>query len=306
MTSLLHKAIPSEGRRHTVDHTARSTANTPAASRSSSVASNTSHRSEPSWFSAYDGQDTTRKGSSASIASPKSTETQKKGGGIGSWFNQDPKLKKEMKAHKELEKKKRNEQLRKDVDRMVITSKHAAAVRTKLATDPSMKRRDSGDASSTAGVVGTQNSAHMTAAQQEMRFPHSGPPALHGGQKAKEGKRLHDMPALTRIQSGDERDDEDEYQQQRREEWLSKIRPDVRMRQLSEGPVTPEDEEENVEVVGHAVQDIGGTPIIGAELEGEQYAPKPYKDRHGRAGFHKAENGVWTKPREGPYILHNV
>ena len=141
-----------------------------------------------------------------------------------------------------------------------------------------------------------------------MRFPHSGPPALHGGSKANHGKHDFDMPALTRIVSGDEHDEEED---KRREEWLSKKRPDLRMRHLSEGaepesPCADEDEEEIVEVMGHTVLDVQETKVIGVELEGEQYTPKPYKERHGRAGYQKGENGVWSKPRDGPLILHNV
>ena len=273
-------------------------------SRSSSVASNASHSSEPSWFRSYNGQDTSRKDSSATIASQKSTDSHKSNGGFGSWFKEDPKVRKEMKAHKAAEKKRRNDELKKTVDKIVITSKHAAAVKTKLATDQKL-RRDSGDIGHLVGVTGTQTSAHMTAAQQEMRFPHSGPPALHGGHKGKLGKHEADMPSLTKIVSGDDRDEEEEMLR-RREEWLSKKRPDTRMRHLSEGETPDDEEEELVEVMGNTVLHVQETPVIGMELEGEQYTPKPYKERHGRAGYQKGENGVWTKPRDGPHVLHNV
>lgn len=79
----------------------------------------------------------------------------------------------------------------------VITSKYAGAVRNKLRADPKInasRRASMGDVA--AGVV-QRPSAHITAQEQEMRHPHSGP----GGHGA----------ALTTIMSRfDEEDAEEE------------------------------------------------------------------------------------------------
>lgn len=302
-----------------------STANTPnvsaPVSRSNSVTSNTSHKSEPSWFTAYNGEDATRRASSATTASKDSTE-KKSRSGFGSIFSTgaDPKIAKQVKAHKAAEKKKKNEQMRKDIDKLIITSKHAAAVKSKLAMQN--QRRGSSDSGQTTDVVGTLNSAHLTAAQQEMRFPHSGPPALHGGQRQSKKKRDTDMPALTRIVSHDEKDDEEEYWQSHREDWQQRKAPDVCMRRLTEdsnmtpplsrsasaslvnSPTNSDDEQETI--LAERLQqtmEVQDVKLVGADLNGEQYNPKPRKEKNGRPGYTRDQSGRWVKQRDGGNIL---
>ncbi|KIW11603.1 hypothetical protein PV08_10904 [Exophiala spinifera] len=114
---------------------------------------------------------------------------------------------------------------------VVLTSQHAAAVRAKLARDPKFdKYRKSDKNHKVAGprVVGSQNSLHLTAEQQELRHPHSGPPALSPpGDKC-------DLPVLARVISGDEVDEPDQWERMR-DEWKQSKIPDVHMLQVIEG-----------------------------------------------------------------------
>lgn len=89
------------------------------------------------------------------------------------------------------------------------------------------KQKQSG--AKTAGITDHTRSAHSSAAEQEARHPHSGPPALHGSL---------DMPALTRIESHDDPDDEVDYYESQRREWDEAIDkmgqiPEIRSRATS-------------------------------------------------------------------------
>jgi hypothetical protein len=279
-----------ETRRHTVDNTNANGAITPPLSRPSSVASN---RSEPSWFSAYEGVDTS-KTRSESIASNRTKLVQKAGttstSGWKALFSQD-------------DRKERKKQKQKDTEKIVLGSRHAAAVRTKLATDPKYaERRKSADDMHI--MNGTQNSAHITAGQQEMRFPHSGAPALHGGskgnlqRKGRSGENVPlDMPSLTRIISGDERDDEEDRARQERELWVLK-RENAEMRRftVAEGEGDSEEEEETEEVkIGGTVIEVKGTKMIGMELT-DTSMPTRQKPKSGMgAGWRRDDTGKWTR-----------
>ena len=318
-----------ETRRKTLDHDVRplTSNNTPSMSRSSSVASNRSEPATPSWYSAYEGKDTSkirnnsttsRNNSTTSTqksVSPRSSSTkltQKPGtnatSGWKALFNAD-------------DRKEKKKQKQKNVEKLVLTSRHAAAVKTRMAVDPnfaeSRRRSSSGSEQSMQPVQ--QSSQHMTAAQQEMRFPHSGPPALkqstkgHFNRKGRSGEEVEaDMPALTRIISGDENDEESERAAQwRREEWVRK-RNEAAMRKFSvaegsdEGSergsvsrqgswkdiLTPEELAEG-EVLG--IDGIEGLSFVGAELEGDAYTPRSKAKGGMGAGWKRGENGKWTR-----------
>lgn len=295
----LFESWSQDPRRHTLDHTGRAATsnNTPSQSRSSSVASN---RSEPSWFSTYNGVDTTkaRSSSNASTTSLRNSTklTQKPGtsntSGWKALFNSD-------------DRKERKKQKQKDAERIVLGSRHAAAVKTRMAMDAAFtERRKSADG---AGVmIGTQNSLHLTAAQQEMRFPHSGAPALHGGNKGSLQRRGRsgenvplDMPNLSRIISGDERDDEEDRARQDREQWVSR-RENAEMRRftVAEGMASEDSENESEEAeekVGGQVMEVEGTRLIGMELEGDEYTPRAKPKGGMGAGWKRNESGKWTR-----------
>jgi hypothetical protein len=274
-----------ETRRHTVDNTASGAA-TPPLSRPSSVASN---RSEPSWFSAYDGVDTS-KTRSDSTASNRTKLVQKPGtsstSGWKALFNQD-------------DRKERKKQKQKEAEKIVLGSKHAAAVRTRLATDPKyVERRKSTD--NTHIMVGTQNSAHLTAGEQEMRFPHSGAPALHGGskgsltRKGRSGENVPlDMPSLTRIISGDERDDEEDRARLERETWVLK-RENAEMRRFTVAEGEGESEDEEIKIGGKVIE-VEGTKMIGMDLN-DASIPTRQKPKGGMgAGWRRDDAGKWTR-----------
>jgi hypothetical protein len=310
----------SDARRHTTDHTARSTSNTPAASRSSSVASNRSEPSAPSWYSAYNGTDTTKARSNSTASQPSLSPRNPKGklkekpgttatSGWKALFGGGEDRKESKKKEKD------------DIDRIVLTSRHAAAVKTRLALDPKFKeeRRRSSAGSPDVGAhitTGIQTNAHTTAAEQEFRFPHSGKPSLHKGargeytRKGRSGEHVEiDMPALTRIVSGDDHDEEDERAQRGREEWIMK-KNDAAMRRfiMAEGMEPGEDDEsrdstslsENTspgeELADGKVMKVQGTKVIGVELEGDAYTPR-VKPKGGIGyGWKRDEKGNWTRP----------
>jgi hypothetical protein len=86
-------------------------------------------------------------------------------------------------------------------EKIVIGSEHAAAAKqNNLMADPRATRKHQSVPARTVGVIAMQKSAHITAAEQEMRHPHSGPPAVGGAA---------DVPMLTKIVSGDEDDEWD-------------------------------------------------------------------------------------------------
>ena len=198
---------------------------------------------------------------------------------------------------------------KKDTEKLVITSRHAAAVKTRLQTDPKFanERRKSSDGSiKSVEFQQPRPSAHITAQEQEMRFPHSGAPALLGSHRAgkdlRSGHKDADMPELTRIQSGDENDEEDERRRKDRENWLSRQQSGKLMKRVIERKesATGEIEEVVEEVPEDSVQETeGGIHFIGADIQSDpKYQPKTYKNKQGLgAGWAKQANGKpgWTR-----------
>lgn len=248
----------------------------PAMSRSNSVASNlsqASHKSEPTCFSTYNGVDTTgsRKSSTTSVKTTPISPSHE-GHGLKSFFSAEGRA--ERKERKRLEQEK--------LEKTVLTSRHAATVKTRMMLE---QHNLKSGATKTAQVQGTVTSAHTTAAAQEARLPHSGPPALHATHK----DNTRDLPLLTRIVSGDERDEEDERLQRDREEWLMK-KADVTMRRVAEGDDSSG--EESVDFARGEVVQIAGTRLVGAALDGH----KPVKMHTGiGAGWTKNDAGMWTR-----------
>ena len=214
------------------------------------------------------------------------------------------------------DKKEKKKQKQKDVDKIVLTSRHAAAVRTKMAVDPKYaeeRRRSSASEASTGSMNGGTPTSHLTAAEQETRFPHSGPPSKHAGKaqfhrKGKKGANVEmDMPSLTRIASGDERDEESERQ---REEWVEK-RNAAAMRRFtmaegmeegsergSIGSVSRqgswEDAEPTPEEIAEGkIMKVGGTNFIGVELEGDAYTPRAKPKAGLGVRWKRDEGGRW-------------
>lgn len=197
----------------------------PVVSRSSSIASTRSAQSEPGWE--------TRRHSS--VTSDEAAAASHKHG-IMSLFGG----KKDKKEKKPKEKKK-------SVDNVVLTSRHSAAVKTKLMMEQHGKK--SKHHGKTAGVVGTTRTNHLTAMQQEARHPHSGVPTLHV---------VSELPLLTRIVSGDEYDDEDELDRRIRqqEEWEMSKKPTVD------------------KVVEHSSENSTQSSANASEDESEDYDPR--------------------------------
>ena len=122
----------------------------------------------------------------------------------------------------------------KEQQRIVLGSKHAAAVKTQMMLNPDYQKfhskRKKATGGKPAGISDHIRSTHSKAAEQEARHPHSGPPAVHGSL---------DMPMLTRIESNDEQDDEVDRWEVQRREWsdatdksMAEI-PEIRSRQAS-------------------------------------------------------------------------
>jgi hypothetical protein len=179
------------------------------------------------------------------------------------------------------ERKERKKKEQERIDKIVITSRHTATIKTRMLLEQHNLKPSSAPV---AHVQGTVTSAHTTAAEQEARLPHSGPPALHGQQT---GKRA--MPMLTRIDSNDGRDEEDD-----------RVRPSWNyMRRVSEAVSNNASDEEVAEAADHVDNDllhVRGTSFVGASLEGDAYTPKPAKKRHSvSGGFHRNNDGVWTR-----------
>jgi len=162
---------------------------------------------------------------------------------------------------------------------------HAGGARSKLAADPKHQPQR-------AVMVGTQNTLHVTAEQLEMRRPHSGPPSLR-----QPLAKSSDTLALTRIVSGDEADELDEWEQ-RRDEWRQRKMPAVNMQRVVEGEAvggdnvpgttTPEEKER------------GRTETIpslsGLSLDGDPYEPRPERAHTPIGGrWKKDEQGVWRR-----------
>ncbi|ETN42377.1 uncharacterized protein HMPREF1541_01531 [Cyphellophora europaea CBS 101466] len=251
----------------------------PTMSRSnstSSVLSQSSHKSEPAWYSSYNGVDTTKSRKSSTV-STKTTPASRGDGnsGLKSFFSAEGRAERKEQKRKEQEK----------LEKTVLTSRHAATVRTRMLLEQHNLR----GGPKVANVTGTTKSVHLTAAAQQTRLPHSGPPALHVAVKADN----RDMPALSRIMSGDERDEEDERLERDREEWLRK-KADVTMRKVTERD-GDSDEDEPPTTDGQLLE-VDGTRLIGVRMEGQAYTPKPVKLRHGvGAGWSKDSAGVWRR-----------
>ena len=259
-------------RRHSSEHQLQSSQ---LYSRNSSTTSVSSHKSEPGWLASMNGVDRSRTSSVTSTTSTKSS------GGLGRLFG-----KSKDKPKKE----------KKDLDQIVLTSRHAAAVKTKLALDPKYKNATRKESQSAPRIVGTQDTLHMTAAQQEMRRPHSGPPAMYAPTDKS------DMPVLTRIASGDEADEQDQWERLR-QGWKQQKQPGVQMMQVLEGEAvdeyssgntTPDDQKDQAEtkIPDSKVIEREGVRLLSvADIE-----PRP--ERHltpigGR--WKKDEKGVWKR-----------
>lgn len=193
---------------------------------------------------------------------------------------------------------------KKDTERVVITSQHAAAVRAKLARDSRFdkyrKAVASKDKKNTPRVVGILSTQHLTAEQQELRHPHSGPPALSAA-----GDKV-DMPVLARIVSGDEADEADQWERMR-DEWKESTIPDVQMLQViegeglesgsSSGTSTPQSREiELVTVPPSKVVEREGVRLLAVADKALNLRPKPVR-RHTPIGgrYTKDEHGAWKK-----------
>lgn len=204
----------------------KSPVNSPPISRNNSttsIGSVDSTQSEPAWKSqrhsnASTNSDALRRESNASQASANTTASHKKSG-----------LKGLFGRHKDpAEKEKKKQQ----TEKIVLGSKHAAAVKTKMMLDPEYRKFTENNHKNqvkTAGITDHTKSAHSSAAEQEARHPHSGPPAVHGSLA---------LPSLTRIESHDDPDDEIDYYEYQRREWDEAIDkmgdiPEVRSRATS-------------------------------------------------------------------------
>ncbi|KAJ9611094.1 hypothetical protein H2200_004277 [Cladophialophora chaetospira] len=258
---------PSRGvpdRRHSTDHSRTTPLNM---SRNGSTSSVASRQSEPG----INGLDRGRAGSA-----PEKTTT-KPSSGFGKLFGK----KKE----------------KKDMDKIVITSRHAAAVKTRLALDPKFQteRRDSAPVYITSA---TQNNLLISASEKEMRHPHSGPPAVFGP------KEKMNMPILTRVVSGDEADEPDEWEKMRRE-WRQRKVPlpehdiieGVAVDGHSSGQSTADEEEKDIEVPQSEVVERQGVRILSvAGMTGDEYSPRPSRTHTPIGGrWKKDEKGVWKR-----------
>lgn len=196
---------------------------------------------------------------------------------MGGLFHKSTKEEKEKKA--------------KETDKIVLTSKHAAAVKTKMMMDPSYREfqdKHKKPAVKTAGITGHTPSAHSSAAVQEARHPHSGPPAVHGDL---------DLPMLGRIESHDETDEDEDPIERTRREWNAAIEhnmaeiPELRSRQHSAraspwaSPMQSRDSSPNR---------LGARPGLGGKRN--SYA----------GGYHRDANGRWTKKASPPGTMTPV
>lgn len=237
----------------------------------------------------------------SSISSQTSrTSTKSSSGGFGKLFGKSKNDDKQKKKDK-----------KKDLEQIVLTSRHAAAVRTKLALDPKLKKTAHKERQSV--VTSTPSSAHLTAQEQEVRRPHSGPPSLRHVVKSDKA----DMPFLTRIISGDEADEPDDWERLR-EEWRSRKIPGAEMLQViegetldgstasSSGTVTPEDRDiivkgckSDIELPPAKIVESEGIRLVTVnKIASDTELAKPRPERHhtpigGR--WKKDEAGVWKR-----------
>lgn len=198
----------------------------------------------------------------------------------------------------------RSKKEKKDTDKKkVITSRHsqAAAIAAKMALDLKYKQAHP---TLTLGprLVGTQSSPNITITpqEQELRHPHSGPPALI----APLGRT--DMPVLTKVISGDEADDPDEFERMR-DDWRQRKIPDVQLLQVLEGTglgsgsssgiTTPQEKEaEKTQIPAAKVIEREGVRLLSVADAPLDARPKPVR-RHTPIGgrYRKDEHGVWKK-----------
>lgn len=186
-------------------------------------------------------------------------------------------------------KKEKKPKEKKDVEKIVLTSRHAAAVKTKMMMDPHYKDLMK---PKTAEIIVAHRSSHSTAAEQEARHPHSGPPALHP---------KDEMPILTRIISGDERDDEDEHDQleQARLAWdIAKVPGVAKIHEHDSGNSTPTSAEQSGDEddVSSHLRSPPLSPGIERILAGVE-PPRPAVFSRNSYGtrFHKDEMGRWKR-----------
>ncbi|KAI1609345.1 hypothetical protein EDD37DRAFT_163020 [Exophiala viscosa] len=196
---------------------------------------------------------------------------------------------------------------KKDTDKkQIITSKHssAATVATRMALDIKYKQAHPG-LGLPPRLVPTQSVPNITPQELELRKPHSGPPALI----AQIGRT--DMPVLTKVISGDEADDPDDFERMR-DEWRERKIPDVQLLQILEGRTPPASAPGSASNSGTTTPRNGMVtpPQIPAshviEREGVRLLsvddallkerPKPVR-RHTPIGgrYRRDEKGVWKK-----------
>jgi hypothetical protein len=228
-------------RRHSSAHP---TALSPPVLRNGSV---TSTKSQPAWMSSIQERD--RQGSS-----------QPQSSGLKGLF-----------GRKKPEKKQ---------EKIVLGSKHAVSVKSNLKADPRGARKHPSPSVTTAGVIGTQKSAHLTAEQQEMRHPHSGPPAL---------RAAGELPMLTRIVSGDE-DDEWDHEASRAD-WEKRKVPEVEKVLETHG-----EEERVADVEEGGVEDLQlrRRSLLDVEIKGGE-GLKPARRKTVFGGWAKDGKGVWHR-----------
>jgi hypothetical protein len=164
-------------------------------------------------------------------------------------------------------------------EKIVIGSKHAALVKNNLKADPRGARKHPSVSTKTAGVVGTTTpattSAHVTAEQQEMRHPHSGPPAMRGAA---------DLPMLTRIVSGDE---DDEWDQAKRAEWEKKKLPVLETH--------GEEKVADIDIRGLEDLQVRRKSLLDVEIKGGEGVKPGARRKTVFGGWAKDSKGVWTR-----------
>ncbi|KIW89072.1 uncharacterized protein Z519_10557 [Cladophialophora bantiana CBS 173.52] len=258
-------------RRHSTEHLRMTS---PSLSRNSSNASSSSRTSEPGWFSAIYNMDRSRASSVPVHSSTKSSSR-----GFSRLFSRGGKKEK------------------KDMDQIILTSRHASSVKTKLALDPRYKNvyRESAPAQQPGGA---QNLMHVSAGEQEIRRPHSGPPSLHGIHNKPE------LPALTRIISGDEADEPDEREKMRYE-WRQRKVPTLETN-IIEGEVLDNQVSGQLTPAKKDKKNIGTPPseldqqdvriLSVATVSDGEYQPRPARVHIPIGGrWKRDENGVWKR-----------
>jgi hypothetical protein len=165
-------------------------------------------------------------------------------------------------------------------EQIVIVSKHAALVKNNLKADPRGARKHPSPSVKVAEVQGTQKSAHLTAEQQEMRHPHSGPPTLRGATE---------FPMLARIVSGDE---DDEWNHEKAQaDWDKRKFPEVEKVLETYGE---EERVADVEVGGVEDLQLRRRSLLDVEIKAGE-GMKPARRRSVFAGWAKDNEGVWHR-----------